>query len=136
MHFVQLFSLLLQCLTVFSASNYYEEGSNKGAYVRLIGGPTEPLEPYFVQFNAATPKLRNMTIRQRVGLVEASAIRELRTRIKERQECLLQAFNAHDPDGKVYEWLISSIVTFIRINSSKERIITYITASFHLIASS
>jgi len=68
--------------------------------VRLIGGPTEPLEPYFVQFNAATPKLRNMTIRQRVGLVEASAIRELRSRIKERQDCLIQAFSAHDPQGR------------------------------------
>lgn len=64
--------------------------------MRLIGGPTEPLEPYFVQFNAATPKLRNMTIRQRVGLVEASALRELRSRIRERQESLLLAFGLHD----------------------------------------
>lgn len=85
-------------MTVFSASNYYEEGSNKGAYVRLIGGPTEPLEPYFVQFNAATPKLRNMTIRQRVGLVEASAIRELRSRICERQDAIVQAFKEHDAE--------------------------------------
>lgn len=91
---------MFQCLTVFSASNYYEEGSNKGAYVRLIGGPSEPVEPYFVQFNAATPKLRSMTIRQRVGLVEASALRELRTRIKERQDVLTKTFSSYDADFK------------------------------------
>lgn len=41
-----------------------------------------------------------MTIRQRVGLVEASAIRELRSRICERQDVLVQAFKAHDPESK------------------------------------
>ncbi|ODM91769.1 Serine/threonine-protein phosphatase rdgC [Orchesella cincta] len=100
-----------KCLTVFSASNYYEEGSNKGAYVRLLGGPSEPVEPYFVQFNAATPKLRSMTIRQRVGLVEASALRELHTRIRERQEALTQAFNNYDTDSKglisVNDWCVA-----------------------------
>jgi len=85
---------------VFSASNYYEEGSNKGAYVRLIGGPREPLEPYFVQFNAATPKLRNMTMRQRVGLVEASALKELRSLIKEKQEQLQKYFKEKDTASK------------------------------------
>jgi len=103
----------VKCLTVFSASNYYEEGSNKGAYVRLLGGPSEPVEPYFVQFNAATPKLRSMTIRQRVGLVEASALRELRTRIRERQEALTQAFNNYDTDSKG-----GSIILFRKIMSA------------------
>ncbi|CAG7823996.1 unnamed protein product, partial [Allacma fusca] len=88
-----------KCLTVFSASNYYEEGSNKGAYVKLIGGPSEPLEPYFVQFNAASPKLRNMTIRQRVGLVEASALKELRSKIQEKQEQILLCFKELDNDS-------------------------------------
>jgi len=64
-----------------------------------MGGPKAPLEPYFIQFNAATPKLRGMTIRQRVGLVESSALRELRTRIRERQEQLNQLFAANDPEG-------------------------------------
>ncbi|CAG7823997.1 unnamed protein product, partial [Allacma fusca] len=92
-------SIVIKCLTVFSASNYYEEGSNKGAYVKLIGGPSEPLEPYFVQFNAASPKLRNMTIRQRVGLVEASALKELRSKIQEKQEQILLCFKELDNDS-------------------------------------
>ena len=68
--------------------------------MKLIGGPAVPLEPYFVQFNAASPKLRNMTIRQRVGLVEASALRELRTKICERQESLLTHFRELDKDSR------------------------------------
>ena len=64
--------------------------------MKLIGGPTAPLEPYFVQFNAATPKLRGMTIRQRVGLVETSALRELRSRIHDRQEQLTRIFLTYD----------------------------------------
>lgn len=80
--------------------------------MRLIGGPGEPLEPYFVQFNAATPKLRSMTIRQRVGLVEASALRELRTRIRERQDVLTVSFNNYDTDAKGMDSTYMSIIKF------------------------
>jgi serine/threonine-protein phosphatase with EF-hand domain len=90
-----------QVITIFSASNYYEVGSNKGAYVKLVG---PQLAPHFVQFTTATPQTKKLTFRQRVGLVESSAIRELSGQILARREQLLDVFLKHDPEqtGETY----------------------------------
>ncbi|KAF5297302.1 hypothetical protein FQA39_LY12141 [Lamprigera yunnana] len=82
-------------ITVFSASNYYELGSNKGAYLKLVG---PQLDTHFVQYTAATGKTKRLTFRQKIGLVESSAIRELRGHINSNREYLQQEFQKADPD--------------------------------------
>lgn len=81
-------------ITIFSASNYYEIGSNKGAYMKL----DPQLDIHFVQYTAAASKTRKLTFRQRVGLVESSAIRELAAQLRDRRDELEQEFLDRDAD--------------------------------------
>lgn len=83
-------------ITIFSASNYYEIGSNKGAYLKL----NPQLDKHFIQYTAAASKTRKMTFRQKVGLVESSALRELGAKLRERRIELGKEFRYRDPDGR------------------------------------
>lgn len=67
------------------------------------------LDTHFVQYTAATGKTKRLTFRQRVGLVESSAIRELRGHIISNREKLESEFRKTDQDqsGKV---LIEAVV--------------------------
>ncbi|XP_078415704.1 serine/threonine-protein phosphatase with EF-hands 1 isoform X1 [Cetorhinus maximus] len=85
-------------ITIFSASNYYEEGSNRGAYVKL--GPD--LVPRFVQYRISKCT-RKLTLQQRVSVVEASALKSLREKFYAHKSEVIDAFKQHDKDhtGKI-----------------------------------
>ncbi|XP_030372419.1 serine/threonine-protein phosphatase rdgC isoform X4 [Scaptodrosophila lebanonensis] len=82
-------------ITIFSASNYYAMGSNKGAYMRL----NNQLMPHFVQYISAASQTKRLSFRQRMGIVESSALKELAVRMRDHRDELELEFQKCDPDG-------------------------------------
>lgn len=80
-------------ITIFSASNYYAVGSNKGAYLKF--GPQ--LDTQFVQYISAASKTSRLSFQQRISIVESSALRELGARLRDRREMLEEEFSKLDP---------------------------------------
>ncbi|XP_078478297.1 serine/threonine-protein phosphatase with EF-hands 2, partial [Lampetra planeri] len=81
-------------LTIFSASNYYAVGSNRGAYIRM--GPD--LVPHVIQYQASRT-CRELTLRQSVGWTERSALRALREQLFVHKSDLIGAFQEFDPNN-------------------------------------
>jgi serine/threonine-protein phosphatase with EF-hand domain len=86
-------------LTVFSASNYYEYGSNKGAYVRLLSAGSKPIIVQFQVKKEGQENLRKTSLKERVGGVELSAIKNLLEIFAANKNRLLQAYRLKDPDN-------------------------------------
>ncbi|XP_008063662.2 serine/threonine-protein phosphatase with EF-hands 1 [Carlito syrichta] len=78
-------------VTVFSASNYYEEGSNRGAYIKLSSG----MNPQFFQYQV-TKATCLKPFYKRVNTLEMSAIKILKERIIARKSDLICAFQLED----------------------------------------
>ncbi|XP_030789911.1 serine/threonine-protein phosphatase with EF-hands 1 [Rhinopithecus roxellana] len=78
-------------VTIFSASNYYEEGSNRGAYIKLCSGTA----PRFFQYQV-TKATCFQPLRQRVYTMESSAIKILKERVISRKSDLTRAFQLQD----------------------------------------
>lgn len=78
-------------ITVFSASNYYEEGSNRGAYIRVGYG----MSLRFFQYQV-TEATCSRPLYQRVNTIESSAIRILKERMISRKTDLINAFQLQD----------------------------------------
>ncbi|KPU78056.1 uncharacterized protein Dana_GF10046, isoform B [Drosophila ananassae] len=80
-------------ITIFSASNYYAIGSNKGAYIRL----NNQLMPHFVQYISAASQTKRLSFKQRMGIVESSALKELAVRMRDHRDELEDEFRKCDP---------------------------------------
>uniref|UniRef100_A0A8D0EMM2 Serine/threonine-protein phosphatase n=1 Tax=Strix occidentalis caurina TaxID=311401 RepID=A0A8D0EMM2_STROC len=78
-------------ITIFSASNYYEEGSNRGAYIKL----NPELIPRFVQYQVSK-YTRRQNLQERVGTIESSALKSLREKIYAHRSELTSAFAQYD----------------------------------------
>ncbi|XP_021101024.1 serine/threonine-protein phosphatase with EF-hands 1 isoform X1 [Heterocephalus glaber] len=93
-------------ITVFSASNYYEDGSNRGAYIRLGYGTALEFFQYQVTNSTCLKPLH-----QRVNVIESSAIRILKEKIISRKTDLTHTFQLRDysKSGKlsVTQWAFS-----------------------------
>ncbi|XP_031956646.1 serine/threonine-protein phosphatase with EF-hands 1 isoform X1 [Corvus moneduloides] len=81
-------------ITIFSASNYYEEGSNRGAYIKL----NPELTPRFVQYQVSK-YTRRQNLHERVGTIESSALKSLREKIYAHRSELTSAFAQYDVNG-------------------------------------
>ncbi|XP_031232599.1 serine/threonine-protein phosphatase with EF-hands 1 isoform X2 [Mastomys coucha] len=93
-------------ITLFSASNYYEEGSNRGAYIRLSYGAA----PQFFQYQVTSTSCLN-PLHQRVSAMECSAFKILKERMIARKTDLINAFELrdHSRSGKISlaQWAFS-----------------------------
>ncbi|KAL8588170.1 hypothetical protein ACOMHN_067734 [Nucella lapillus] len=84
-----------QVLTIFSASNYYEEGSNRGAYVKLLDNDPEP---HIIQYVSASSTRRKVTFTQRISKLESSALNCLREKMLASKLRLMEEFHKLDTE--------------------------------------
>ncbi|TDH16922.1 hypothetical protein EPR50_G00002850 [Perca flavescens] len=92
-----------QVITIFSASNYYEEGSNRGAYIKV----GRELVPRFYQYQVSRTT-RKLTLTQRVRAAEGSALKALKEKLFSHHSELLSGLQQYDPNNtgsvSVSEW--------------------------------
>uniref|UniRef100_A0A3Q3A9X9 Serine/threonine-protein phosphatase n=1 Tax=Kryptolebias marmoratus TaxID=37003 RepID=A0A3Q3A9X9_KRYMA len=88
-------------ITIFSASNYYEDGSNRGAYIKL----GRELVPRFYQYQVSRTT-RRLTLTQ-VRAAEGSALRALKEKLFAHRSELIAGFQQNEQNNtsvSVSEW--------------------------------
>ncbi|XP_029354350.1 serine/threonine-protein phosphatase with EF-hands 1 [Echeneis naucrates] len=94
-----------QVITIFSASNYYEEGSNRGAYIKV----GRELVPRFYQYQVSRTT-RRLTLTQRVRAAEGSALKALKEKLFSHRTELMAGFQQYDQNNtgtvSVSEWAL------------------------------
>lgn len=78
-------------LTLFSASNYYEYGSNNGAYAKITSANVKPI---IIQFciNRGEELTKYLSLRERVNGIEVSAIKHLLEKFAAHKNRLLHEY--------------------------------------------
>jgi serine/threonine-protein phosphatase with EF-hands len=84
-------------LTIFSASNYYTYGSNKGAYIKLSPNNKPVIVQY--QIKAKVSLVRQLSLRERINVIEASSIRNLLEKFYGYKTKLINEYKAFDFDN-------------------------------------
>ncbi|XP_067934923.1 serine/threonine-protein phosphatase with EF-hands pef-1-like [Watersipora subatra] len=85
-----------QCLTIFSASNYYEEDSNKGAFIKISKDVTRGNSlPEVFQFQVKLGQ--STTMSSKVNKTEHAALASLREKLYSLKGELTSEFRKHDP---------------------------------------
>ena len=94
-----------QVMTLFSASNYYEEGSNLGAYLKLSLVNGASLNQFATTDNDAPDEL---TLRYAVSRMERSAMDQVRHVLFENKAAVELELAALDPEStgklEVHKW--------------------------------
>ncbi|CAI9734512.1 serine/threonine-protein phosphatase with EF-hands 2-like [Octopus vulgaris] len=85
-----------QVLTIFSASNYYERGSNKGAFV-IYRGDEKNLS--IIPFVSNEDALNNLNIKDQIISLEISAFSKIKQMISLKLPELKEALSQYDKDG-------------------------------------
>ena len=103
-------------VTIFSASNYYEIGSNRGAFCRL----TAPeLSPHFVQY-ISTRGHKRLTMKQTTTTMEEKAIQHLHQQFFAHKTELLDVFELYDPGNTGKKKIKTKVTEYaIRVNLCK-----------------
>lgn len=65
-----------------------------------------------MQYTAAASKTRKLTFRQRIGLVESSALRELGARLREHGNELEREFALRDPNNTSMKYGSQNVLQF------------------------
>jgi serine/threonine-protein phosphatase with EF-hands len=81
-------------LTIFSASNYYETGSNNGAYVKI----SPHVKPHIIQFTVKQEDgfSQDLTLREKVNKIEVTALNHLVDKFMANKNRLLDAYALKD----------------------------------------